>query len=724
METISGQKDWLKPEAKQLMRQFQANGDITSRNQLVEMHYGLIRGVVRKFFASRGELSEDLVQEGVFGLIYAIKKYDPKRAKFTTWANDCIRSKIMHYLRDKAWPIDAPAHLKEDLKPLGDTEEKLAQRLMRLPRAWEVAEEIGWPEERVIETYKVKNTAQLTSLDQPIAPNNRDMDSSLTLEDILGDDKRPLDIEMWLDLEVVFNQLSPPQKAVLSGRILGGMTKNEVANHLNISAKKIPRLQHQVVEILKDYFQNTEGYAEYEIDSRPRAPEGPIALTDHQSQILYILWCRIDQSPRVNLSQIARERQRHFSLIQEATQVLVNRGSLKRLDRGCFGKGCPIFMVKPSQPGQLEIARGVWIERGQPYHLGQLAKLCPPELLSAPLVRLGGQELLVAIGAWCQLQDRLTDILDWRKLNVFCGFTSSPFMVALVKKDLLRRTGRNQYRIGQSKFIFSPRGPKVKILPGEMKIEKGQEYDLTALTKGVIEDMQRTQQALTNQENEPPISIGARQLGVTLAMYRIQQSWPANKTFRADYDFVSEFSHCKREDTRCIVFRLCQKGVLRREGRMKFQISQTLVSLTLQESDIITLAPEITVSKGEKLDLSELTKRLAGYPTLSKDIAFIGLKPEKTARPKTSEDKHRNIDTGQISRREVSLESVIADCEGLVQKANRQEQNTKQLINDLEIKKLEIAQQLDQAKTQYDQGLERKRKLGAALIELHAAAEG
>lgn len=42
---------------------------------------------------------EDLVQEGVFGLIRAIEKYDPERGAFSTYASYWIRQNLQNYYR-------------------------------------------------------------------------------------------------------------------------------------------------------------------------------------------------------------------------------------------------------------------------------------------------------------------------------------------------------------------------------------------------------------------------------------------------------------------------------------------------------------------------------------------------------------------------------------------------------------------------------------------------
>lgn len=68
--------------------------DIRSRNRLIEAHMGLVQAIARRF-SRGGEDHQDLVQEGVFGLIRAYELYDPaKGSRFATYASFWIEAKV------------------------------------------------------------------------------------------------------------------------------------------------------------------------------------------------------------------------------------------------------------------------------------------------------------------------------------------------------------------------------------------------------------------------------------------------------------------------------------------------------------------------------------------------------------------------------------------------------------------------------------------------------
>lgn len=77
-----------------------ASGDPNAEEILVRRHYRLVRSCARPFFLT-GWDSEDLIQEGMFGLIKAIREYDAeKSASFRTFAEICVRSRLSSLLRD------------------------------------------------------------------------------------------------------------------------------------------------------------------------------------------------------------------------------------------------------------------------------------------------------------------------------------------------------------------------------------------------------------------------------------------------------------------------------------------------------------------------------------------------------------------------------------------------------------------------------------------------
>ena len=85
-----------------------AQGSREAEEILVTRYNRLVRTCARPFFLIGGD-SEDLTQEGMIGLMRAIREYCPDRAaSFRTFAERCIRSRLSSALRDAGRDKHAP----------------------------------------------------------------------------------------------------------------------------------------------------------------------------------------------------------------------------------------------------------------------------------------------------------------------------------------------------------------------------------------------------------------------------------------------------------------------------------------------------------------------------------------------------------------------------------------------------------------------------------------
>ena len=77
-------------------------GDRVAEEALVTRCHRLVRTCARPYFLAGGD-SEDLTQEGMVGLIHAVREYDAsKAATFRTYAEICIRNRLYSVLRAAA----------------------------------------------------------------------------------------------------------------------------------------------------------------------------------------------------------------------------------------------------------------------------------------------------------------------------------------------------------------------------------------------------------------------------------------------------------------------------------------------------------------------------------------------------------------------------------------------------------------------------------------------
>ena len=92
MELSHTQYDVLSDE---VLCHLAVSGDRVAEEQLVVRYRRLVRICARPYFLTGGD-SEDLIQEGMVGLLKAIREYSPERAAgFRRYAEICIKNRII-----------------------------------------------------------------------------------------------------------------------------------------------------------------------------------------------------------------------------------------------------------------------------------------------------------------------------------------------------------------------------------------------------------------------------------------------------------------------------------------------------------------------------------------------------------------------------------------------------------------------------------------------------
>ena len=76
------------------------SGDSIAENELVIRYRRLVRVCSRPYFLAGGD-SEDLIQEGMMGLLSAVRKYNPDMcASFRTYAELCVKRRLLSAVRN------------------------------------------------------------------------------------------------------------------------------------------------------------------------------------------------------------------------------------------------------------------------------------------------------------------------------------------------------------------------------------------------------------------------------------------------------------------------------------------------------------------------------------------------------------------------------------------------------------------------------------------------
>jgi RNA polymerase primary sigma factor len=196
---------------------------------------------------------EDLVQEGMLGLIRAVEKFDWRKGfKFSTYGTLWIRQAIQRGLQNSGRTIRLPVHVAQRQVKVRKVEGELNLKLGREPTDEEIAAVAELPIEQVAEVREL--SLGLASLDQPVGD-----DGEMALGDLLKSDMKEPDVEvadMFRDRQVaeVVGQLPEIEREVLSRRFgLRGdepMTVRQTCAELGITPSEASEAERRALATL------------------------------------------------------------------------------------------------------------------------------------------------------------------------------------------------------------------------------------------------------------------------------------------------------------------------------------------------------------------------------------------------------------------------------------------------------------------------------------------
>ena len=228
-------------------------GDEEAKKQMVAANLRLVLHWARRY-QDRGVEMVDLVQEGTFGLLRAVEKFDWERGfKFSTYATWWIRQSLQRAVQQHGRTIRIPLEVGEQLQRLEATTAELTSIFARKPTDEELTEATGMSK---AEREGLRGLAGVTaSLDQPASS-----DSATTLGDLVAPSQYDwvgvIEQTMMDDqLHGALGKLTDLQREVLSLRFgLGGATPlslQATATKMDIGVRRVRRAEDAALARLR-----------------------------------------------------------------------------------------------------------------------------------------------------------------------------------------------------------------------------------------------------------------------------------------------------------------------------------------------------------------------------------------------------------------------------------------------------------------------------------------
>jgi len=244
----------LQAEAATILDQYLVSRTAELREQVVLQSVPLVHYLLGRLGISKeiGSDYEDLVNQGLLGLIDAVDRYDPKHGtKFSTYASLRIRGKILDYLRSSDWMSRSARqrvrHIQKAITSLWTTHQ-------REPTEDEIGNFLGMKVEDVQLGLGDSNRV-LVSLDSMTDIDQEGEDTSL--HERLSDENQtdPSDVLEDVDIkeEMVkaIKRLSEREQLLLSLYYYDELTFKDIGKVMGITESRVCQLHARALLNLK-----------------------------------------------------------------------------------------------------------------------------------------------------------------------------------------------------------------------------------------------------------------------------------------------------------------------------------------------------------------------------------------------------------------------------------------------------------------------------------------
>ena len=200
---------------------------------------------------------EDLIGNGVIGLIKSVDQYDPTRdVKFETYAIALIRGAILEMLRDQDW---VPRSIREKMKAVTKAQRKLEPELGREPTAREISEEIGIVEHDVSNILVRMGRTNVFSLDDVVGGTGGGEESIRFVDMIVDSTADTIEQSEGRELRRILaagvDRLPDRERLVVGLYYFEGLTFKEIGKVLGVSESRVYQLHTQAMGRLRSFMQ-------------------------------------------------------------------------------------------------------------------------------------------------------------------------------------------------------------------------------------------------------------------------------------------------------------------------------------------------------------------------------------------------------------------------------------------------------------------------------------
>lgn len=224
-----------------------------SREEAIHKYLYLVKYVAGRIYINLPANVDinDLINDGVFGLMDALEKYDDSRAvKFETYALTRINGAILDALRSLDW---VPRTVRQRGRALDRAYERLECELGRAPTDDELAAQLQLSRCDLDRMRQRLRGTSVLSLEEPIySGEDSEVYIGDTLEDlesdVMGDIERG---ELHDELVGAVDSLPPQERTVIQHYYFHGETLKQIKALLGVSESRVSQIHASAVRRLR-----------------------------------------------------------------------------------------------------------------------------------------------------------------------------------------------------------------------------------------------------------------------------------------------------------------------------------------------------------------------------------------------------------------------------------------------------------------------------------------
>ena len=234
-------------------REYKETGDPYLQEELVLHYQGLVFKLAHKIVRSlrKGTEVEDLISDGMVGLVKAIDAFDLERGfKFSTYATPVIRGSILNGLRRLDW---LPERTRTKARHFQRAVEKLEKVSGRKPTEADIAKELEISAKEVYDIIADMSSMYLLSLDTPLGTEDSDASMGDLVEDtgfVAPDAEYEFEEERDALRESIEN-LDDRERDIVESHYFEGETFESISQRIGVSKQRVSQLHLRAVRKMR-----------------------------------------------------------------------------------------------------------------------------------------------------------------------------------------------------------------------------------------------------------------------------------------------------------------------------------------------------------------------------------------------------------------------------------------------------------------------------------------